>query len=259
MKKKRVLIPIIIFTVVIIILIIVFNSSHKLSSLSISESKWDSIIDTRTENSNLKLTSIEFNDFRVIIDETDSTLYYSLLKSNKNKYDPVVSYSSKSKIKLAFLEDEITDEKVKSDYRFKIMIYTEKEYHIYNLKCTDLPILSITYSEESNSKPKNTPMELYLFDNLSDIPKKITKSEGRIRENKDGYEISLDMLTPGKNRRDNRISLLNMKPSNEYKLVKANDMDRNRRVELFINNEYKGVYSLSQIEERIPQANDNMR
>ena len=62
------------------------------------------------------------------------------------------------------------------------------------------------------------------------------------------------MTSPGKNKRDNKISILNMKPNSEYVLTEIkseetqiieNDKEpRNHRVELFINNEYKGVYSL---------------
>jgi hypothetical protein len=68
------------------------------------------------------------------------------------------------------------------------------------------------------------------------------------------------MLTPGKNKREHRISILNMKPNSEYKLTKVDNLqlqednknieNRKHRVELFLNNEYKGIYSLGYTDEK---------
>ena len=270
MSRKKILIPVIIFTLVIIVLIFVLNSSYKYNSLSISESKWNAIQETRIESKNLILTDIKFNDYRLIIDEKNNTLYYSLINDSHNKYNPNVSYSTNNKnVKLVILSDEITDEKVKSNYQFKIMIYDEKEYHIYNLKCTDLPILNISYNGNEDISENNIPMEMYLFDNLTNIPNKITISSGKVKMNGSNYIFSLHMLTPGKNKRNNPISILNMKPNSEYTLAPIsdepeNDIYINHRVELFLNNEYKGVYSLVYGDEKlkndtvIPKNNKEM-
>ena len=146
MKRRKVLIPIILFTIIIIVLIAILSFSHKYADISISEEKWNSIIDARTESGNIKLQNISFNDYHLIIDENGNTIYYSLINESNNKYNPSVRYMATDKsAKIAILSDEITDDKVKSDYEFKIMIYTENEYRIYNLVCTDFPILNITY------------------------------------------------------------------------------------------------------------------
>ena len=265
MYKKKILIPLIVFTAIIIVLVVVLNPSNKYNKLTVSESKWNTILESRIENKNLVLESIRFNDYKLIIDEKNNTLYYSWVNDSKNKYNPNVEYSTaNANVKLAFLTDEITEEKVKSNYLFKLMIYNEKEYHIYNLKCTDLPILNISYNKDEEIKQKSIPMEMYLFDNLSNIPNKITISIGKLRKNEDNYIFSLYMLTPGKNKRDNKISILSMKPNSEYILTKLNDKSNSiqtqkgninaekqrYRVELFLNNEYKGVYYLEYIEER---------
>lgn len=255
MSGKKILIPVIIFTGLILVLIIVLNPSHKFNKLSVNESKWSSIQKSRTENINLALNDIKFNDYILIIDEKNNTIYYSVINDSKNKYNPNVTYSTNNKnIKLSILSDEITDEKVKSNHQFKLMIYNEKEYHIYNLICTDLPIINISYNKDEEIKQKNIPMEMYLFDNLSNIPNKITISSGRFKIDENNYIFSLQMLTPGKNKRDNRRSILGMKPNSEYFLTAEsynleNDINKNNRVELFLNNEYKGVYSLSYIDE----------
>ena len=253
MSRRKILIPLIIFTTIIIILIIVLNPSNKYSKLSINESKWNSIKQTRIENKNMILEDIVFNDYKLIIDEKNEILYYSLVNDSQNKYNPNVTYITNYKnVKLAVLLDEITDEKVKSNHQFKIMIYNEKEYHIYNLKCTDLPILNIRYNRNEEIKQKNIPMEIYLFDNLSNIPNKITISSGKVKMNEDNYIFSLHMLTPGKNKRDNKLSILNMKPNSEYILTPINNDQQNEKhkVQLFLNNEYKGVYSIGYINEK---------
>lgn len=259
MSKKKMLIPVIVFTVLIVIIIIALNPSHKYNKLIVSESKWNSIINSRTENEKLTIDSIEFNDYKLIIDEKNSILYYSVVNDSQNKYNPIVSYSSNNKnTKLVVLSHEITDDKVKNNYQFKIMIYNEKEYHIYNLQCTNLPILNISYNQDQKISQKNIPMEIYLFDNLSNIPNKITVSSGKIKLNEGEFIFSLHMLTPGKNKRDNKISILNMKPNSEFILTEVtktsdniqeqtsdiNMENKKNRVELFLNNEYKGIYNL---------------
>ena len=260
MKKRKVLIPIILFTAIIIIFIIALNMSHKYENISISEEKWNSIINTRSENNNIKLQDIIFNDYRLIIDENNNTLYYSLINESKNKYNPNIRFIATDKnAKIAILSDEITDDKVKSDYKFKVMIYTQKEYHIYNLVCTDFPLLNITYNEGEEYSQKNVPMEFYLFNNLNSTTNRVTISSGKFKTTENGYTFSLKMKSPGKNIRDNRVSILNMKPHNEYTLTNIDDTyeidtkslnenydkkPRDNRVLVFINNEYKGIYTL---------------
>ena len=263
MSKRKLLIPVMAFTLIIIVLIVVLNPSHKYNKLSISKSKWNSIQKSRIESKNLILTDIKFNDYKLIIDKKSDTLYYSIINNSQNKYNPNVYYSTNNKnVKLAILSDAITDVKVKSNYQFKIMIYNEEEYHIYDLKCINLPILNISYNRNEDINQRNIPMEIYLFDNLTNIPNKITISSGKVKMNGNNFVFSLHMLTPGKNKRDNKLSILNMKPNSEYILTpisneQENDINKNHKVELFLNNEYKGLYFLEYGDEKI--KNDTVR
>ena len=250
MSRKKVLIAIIMVTVIIVAVIIIFNPNDRYKKITVSEAKWNNIINSKSENKNLVLEDIKFNDYNLIIDESNNNLYYSLIKDSNNKYNPNVSYISQDKnAKIAILSDEITDEKVKSNHQFKIMIYNDNQYHIYNLVCTELPILNIKYNEEENKNNKKIPMELYLIDNLTDSPNKVVISNGKIKKDGDKYIFSLNMTTPGKNIRENRKSILNMKPNSEYVLNKIEDGQeknpRQHQVMLFINGEYKGVYYIS--------------
>ena len=101
------------------------------------------------------LEEIRFNDYKLIIDNQNNSLYYSVVNDSHNKFNPNVSYNiNNPNAVLVALEDEITEEKIKNNYEFKLMIYDENSYHIYSLKCTNLPILTIDYneSEEINQK-----------------------------------------------------------------------------------------------------------
>ena len=90
MDRRKILIPVIVFTVVIIILIIVFNPKQNYNKLLVNQSKWNSILESRIESEHLVLEEIKFNDYKLIIDEKNNTLYYSLLKESRNTYNPKV-------------------------------------------------------------------------------------------------------------------------------------------------------------------------
>ncbi len=255
MSKKKLIIIVISITCAIIAFIYILSPRSTYNIISVTESKWNSLMEARTLNTNLVLEEINFNDYKLMID--GNTLYYSLIKDSKYSFNPKVSYvANRENVKLAILKDEITIEKVNNDYQFKIIIYDGNEYNKYTLKCTTLPILNINYSEEIGQK--SIPMEIYLFDNMAHIPNKITISGGRIRASDDSIIFSLHILTPGKNRRESPKSILNMRPSKEYVLTPMNsgaeeEASQEHQVELFLNSEYKGIYVIGYGEKNIQE------
>ena len=264
MDRKKIVIPIIILTVIIIAFIIFLGISHEYRKLSVSEEKWNLLIASRTENSKLVIDEIGFNDYGLIIDNKTDTIFYSLVNSSSKKYNPKVDFTSNRKeAQIAILSDEITDEKVQSGHQFKIMIYTEKEYHIYHLVCTDFPILNLSYRQDVGDKHKNIPIKMYLFNNLSNSTNRVTISDGRLKVGQDGYHVSLSMITPGNNIRDNKISLFNMKPESEYTLRSENLYEQSKtdgnshKVALFINNQYQGIFLL-EAGKNMPERKNNI-
>ena len=182
-------------------------------------------------------------------------VYYHLINENSNKYNPTINFDSKY-LDIAILSDDITNEKIRDNHEFKLIIYNDKEYHIYNLICKDLPIINISYMKKN--KKNNIPIEIYLFDNLKNNSHRVTISGGRLNITDTGdYNFSLILKSPGRNERENPVSLFNMEPRSEYILSPTNtnnialskeineeDIKENYLVELFINNEYVGLYSL---------------
>ena len=286
MNRKLLLIIIVSFSILGILVVIMLNPSTEFNKINISQEEWNSIISSRNEE-NLLLKTIKFNDYDLIIDEENSKIYYSVIKKSKNKYSPLVSYSaSTSNVKIAVLKDEITEDKIMNNHEFKIIIYNDNSYRIYGLYCTSFPMLNIVCDEQENTGNFNLPMSMYLFNNFDSGINRIVRSDGVLNKTQmeDGtynYKFSLTMTTPGNNERENIISLLHMRASNEYFLNainigentsplkpvmnKAKDkinrlenkneifgdnmmntIEKNeQRVELFINNKYIGLYSLS--------------
>ena len=257
MKRIKVLIPVIILTAIIIILVIVLNPSKRYEKLSIDESKWESLQASRQVNDDLQLEKIEFNDYSLIIDEEADTIYYSIVNENQTKYNPNVSFEANEEhVKLAILKDKITDEKVHSDYQFKMMIYSHQEYHIYNLVCTDFPIVNIIYDTHGiMPKEKNIDVNISVFDNMEKSSKRVTNSQGILDILKDNgnkeYKLKLTTNSLGRNERENHLSIFQMDPHNEYLLTQEEGIGKKSfKVEFFINNEYQGQYLLQQRDDK---------
>lgn len=238
----------------------IYTSNKRYNTYIISDSKWNKIIGSKKVNDNIGLKNIKFNDYSLLINEKTSTIYYSVIDSS-TKYNPIISYetfnnmiSVNTKLKLA-IKEELTDEKIKYNNEFKVIIYNDDFYHIYNLVLTNKPILNINYKNIRENNTRNIKANLSLFDNRVDAFNKVFNSNVNLSiiNNKD-YIFSLTISSPGHNKRKNNISLLDMPKHNTYKLsilsnnslwVNPNDENSNNHsVELFINNEYIGLYTL---------------
>ena len=241
MNRKIVLVLIICFTVLGLVMTLKFNQATRFDRLNITQDEWNEIVANRSEDA-ISLSNLKFNDYDLVIDNNNSKLYYSVVQSSPSKFTPLVSFkASESQAKLAILEDEITEDKIQNNHAFQVLLYNDDTYHIYRLYCTSFPMLNIVYSEQEKTDQFNIPMSMYLFNNQDNGINRIARSEGTINqvEMEDGsynYTFSLKMTTTGNNERDNVISLLNMKPSNEYFLnainIGENDspMKENRKI-----------------------------
>lgn len=250
MNKKLLFGIILGLTIFILVLILVFSSKTKYNKLIVNDNKWSSIINSKKISNSIKLESIEFNDYNLLIDEDSSTIYYSIVDVS-NKYNPSVKYNTNKKVNI-IVNSSITDKKLEQTDSLKIMIYNDKYYRIYTLVATKYPILNITYQEKDNNKRK-LDMELELFDNYINSHRRVLKSNGllRIIEEDKIYSFSLIKESLGHNERDNHISIFGMKKQNEY-LIKATNTinDKERYVQFFINNKYRGIYTFGHNEER---------
>ena len=106
MSKKKLIIIVISITCAIIALIYILSPRSTYNTISVTESKWNIIMEARTLNTNLVLEDINLNDYKLMID--GNTLYYSLIKDGKYSFNPKVSYvANRENVKLTILKDEI--------------------------------------------------------------------------------------------------------------------------------------------------------
>ena len=247
MNKKIVLKIILVLTIISIGIIIIFNIKKRYNKYVISDTKWDNIINNKIESTNIKIDNIKFNDYSLLVDEKNNTIYYSIININ-GKYNPKINYKMDDNLKLVFKGS------LKED-NAKVMIYNDTNYRIYDLVVTDLPIININYKEEDLNK--RIPIEIYIFDNHIDAYARVIKSDGMliiIEEGKE-YRFSLKQESLGHNNRDNKISILGLPKHHEYLL---NQNSNGKYVNLFMNNEYQGTYSLDYVEERKVMPNGSI-
>lgn len=251
MKKIWLLGIILVFTIIpiAVILIIKLNRTNY-SKLIINEDKWNSIIDSRKESTSIYFQNLEFNDYNLIIDNDNSTIYYSIVE-NSNNYNPSIKFNTNENVSIA-INKEITNNLLDNSEELKIMIYNDNEYHIYKLVVTNYPIINITYDTNQNNKTKIN-VDIQLFDNHVNSPQRLVKSKGvlRIIEENNIYNISLIKESLGNNKRENHISIFGMEKRDDYIIKKEEDVsDDERYTQVFINNKYIGLFSLGPKEER---------
>lgn len=248
------------------------------SECIVNEEQYEKIIAERDEVPAL-LSGVVFDEETLMFDSTDGTFYYSLVEGNPGAYDPGVMVKSDiTDVKVAFLENSITEEGIKNNQTIPFLAYTDASYTEYALKCTTLPLMNIECGVEIGDSP--IPMSITLFDNRLNTVSRTTASEGTIhvRGNtttvfpKKGYRFSLTKESVGNNVRPNQISLLGMRQDEDWLLYGAyNDQEKIRNVfssnlweyscgtdnvsgintgmeykylELFIDGEYWGLYAL---------------
>ena len=242
MNKRLLIIIISVITILSIITIIFITYKPRLNKYVIDKDKWDYIINNRKNNNNLYIDNISFNDYNLVIDNDNDVIYYSLVNI-KNKYNPVIEFKTKNELNIV-----INKELNSTLNEYKIMIYNNDYYHIYTLIVTDLPTINI---EIKDTNKNNNNLNIEIFDNNINSFQKLVKSNGKLKTIKDSeeYIILLNKLSLGHNKRDNNISIFGFEKENEYILKKYNNSN-NKKVNLFINNKYKGIYYIEQNKER---------
>ncbi len=263
MKKELKII--IILSVIFILVSIFFGvlSKHKYQNLIINSTKWADIISTREYTDSFLITDLKFNNTELIYDIDTSTYYYSL-RDNKYAYKPYIKYKNINKFVSISFDKEITSDLIKNNETIKMIVYTDKVYHIFNIKVTTLSLMNIN-TKSLISKDKTTLSTIKFIEDGE-----LTNLKGEIKYRgvtsltfpKKGYRLSL--------RDGNELvkhSFLGMRKDDDWVLYAAyNDQEKIRNVfssklwndccsngtngmeykyiELFINSRYQGLYAL---------------
>ena len=265
-------------------IILIYSICHadkngKLYDMSVSESQFEQIKADRVESSENLINELFFNEERLFFDKTQNTFYYSMVEDSDTADNPYIEKkTANASVALAFLNEKITAENIKENHTFSVIAYDDDSYSEYKLKCTTVPIMNIDC--DSEIEWNNVLMTMTLFDNRNNAYQRLTASEGNIHIRgatssaypKKSFRISLVQNSLGNNTRPNKISLLDMRQDDDWILYPAyNDQEKIRNVfssnlwkyscakdnslgidngmeykyiELFINNEYWGLYAL---------------
>lgn len=274
MKKKNILILSLI--IILIVVHILFRNYNYTKYEVITDDEWNQIINEREESEESLISGLAFNEYDLIKDN-NGIYYYSLIENNKKAYIPFVKNISGIIIKF---HQNITDEMIKNNEYLDVLTYNDSYYRIEHVVLTKLPLLKISYDISAKmTDVDKVDMSMYLYDNRENINSRVVTSTGTIHYRgytslaypKKGYRIN---LTKNSNNfvSGNNVSLLGMRKDNDWilnSLYSDGEKIRNvfasqlwydccsmsnqfdivngveyKYVELFINNEYSGLYAL---------------
>jgi len=248
--------------------------------LSVNEEQFDEIINSRRyASASGLLEALFFDEQQLIFDAASDTFYYSLEEGSKSAYNPYVEVkTAHENLRVAVLDAQITAQDIRDARTFHMIAYDSASYHEFNLVCTTLPLMNIECDTEIGDE--NVPVHMTLFHNGKGAAQKLTQSDAKMHIRggstrmypKKGYKLSLTQESLGDNVRPNKVSLLGMRQDDDWVLYAAyNDPEKVRNVfssnlwkntcakdnalgidngmeyrylELFINNQYHGLYAL---------------
>ena len=263
----------------LLLMVIYDQKGDRLNKCIVSEDEYQKILSTRAPATSFS-GSISLNDEELFFDRQKNFVLYSLVQKDKWAYNPVVKVDNGSdNMRIAFMDEEINDDLIKENGSIRFVVFDECTYFESELKCTTLPIMSISTKDFiPESKSESTSMCMKLFDN-GDFSK-VQSSDGTIHVRgassviypKKNYRISLNKTSSNGEITKNKLSLLNMPSDDDWILYGIYDDPEKVRnvlstnlwksscakdnsylidtgteykfIELFINEEYNGLYAL---------------
>lgn len=218
-------------------------SVEKFDDLVVGKDRWYELMSVRERVNEGLVGKVSFNREELITAESGSKWYYSLVERQEGAKSPEVKYRADDGVKLAVLEDKITDDLIRSGNAIKVMAYSDSKYELYELFVTTLPIIRINHtgvSDMAKSDEEET-MQMEVFDNRSGAVQRVMMADGRIKVRgagsanypKKGFRLKLRTMSVGENKRPNNLSLLGMRQDDDWILYAGyNDPEKVRNVYL---------------------------
>lgn len=258
-----------------------------LASLSVDEPGYNALKQGKSPGK-LEPLSIAFNGYDLFLDTASKTYFYSMTGRSNSAANPSVEVlNGGERFGIAFLRSPITPETVGGNYGHRFLLYTNAEYTEYRFTATTLPLVSIDTRHpdvmaDTFISDKKSAASMTLFDNNPEIShvQRVIRSDIDIRirgattrgNPKKSFRVFLTMLSLGRHKRVNPVSLLGMRVDEDWILyapylepdkmrnIMATNIwqamsARNNRfgvnngteakyVELLINGRYQGIYGL---------------
>lgn len=279
MKKKIGIVLLLVSGVLAVYLMCFFGGAVRFETLCVDEERYHMITDSRRYASGEELLDeLFFDEQQLFFDASSDTFYYSLEEDSRSAYNPRVEIRAADGMHVAVLGERILPEDVRAAETMQLIAYNESAYREYHLVCTTLPLMNI--ESDTQIGDEDVPVHMTLFDNSRGAAQRLTQSDGAMHIRggstrtypKKGYKLSLTKESLGNNVRLNKVSLLGMRQDDDWILYAAyNDPEKIRNVfssalwkntcagdnalgidngmeyryvELFLNNEYWGLYAL---------------
>lgn len=273
---------ILLFLITVLCLCVIFfyeSGSDHLKDISISQTEFEQLKQNRTKSDQQLWSSIVFDDQALALDQKNACLYYSLVGAIETADNPVIHLSGKKTCKIAVRDIPVTAQSVHDNTDIPLLIYTDKSYNEYVLKCTTLPIIQIDAGNTEITR-SDCSVRMSLFDNRPEASIRTITSSGTMHVRggssgnwpKKSYRLELNQESLGGHKRSNPRSLLGLRKDNDWILYSAyNDQEKIRNVfstrlweagcagnnalkvqnspvyryvEVLINGEYQGLYAL---------------
>ena len=237
---------------------------------------WE-IEDTRKESASPLVTYMENHGSSLGYDAKSNTFYCTLgLNTGEDWPDISLTAPNASGVSICLVDDYTYDwcnEAIEEGYSYELMAYTTTEYAYFSLVFTGLPIVSLHTQEEIGLEyvPSYTSISSSDYAPVESLSKVHYRGALSLNNDKKSYRIELHRINQkGRNKR-NRQSLLGMPKDSDWLLI-ANPYDfsglrnhlawdmwskwnenqpffsplQSRMVEVFVNDEYCGLYQMMQ-------------
>ena len=265
------------------ILLIAFSGNGvRYEDLIVDDVTFLSIMAERTENPDL-IQGLVFEEESLFYDSEERVFYYSLVEGDSDAENPHIKIVADGDPEIVFLNQGIDRDTVEHNQVISFLAYSGQYYCKGSLKCTTLPLMSISCSAsvtEDRALDEYVDMRMEIFDNRKGAASRLTVSEGLMKVRgaatraypKKGFRLSLTTNSTGGNVRKNHLSLLGMRQDEDWILYAGyNDQEKIRNVfssnlwkytcaednryhvdtgmeykyvELFLNGRYWGLYAL---------------
>ena len=266
-----------IFAISIVMLCIAvrqISNKYHFSDILLTEAEILQIQNSRKESSKELLTGISINNFPLIYDETQNGWFYTSSDRKQFPELPIDFSASENGVRIA------VPAQADPGHSVPMIAYTDEEYKTYSLVFTSLPLITIDCETTDIPYNSSLPVRFTLYENNAEARQPVIYSDGTIHLRGNGtrlypkkpYRITLTAQSIGNSLRENRTSLLGMRKDGDWLLNPAYvDQERIRNVfssnlwfnscagdnifhikngmeyrfvELFLNQQYWGLYAL---------------
>ena len=256
MKKIKIL------TFVILIISFIVILFYGIFGINISFKSMKEIKENKNLNNDL-ITDLKINNVDTVYDKNNNTFYYTIPNNYENK-TYILNFNLDNSYKYKIVDETLNIVKVDYNKNFKIIIYNDKYYFETNLQLTNLPIINIRVESKITTDPTDSIFKyINSEEELTNNIKIHVRGSSSMYFDKQSYKVKMY----NKNYTDEiNINLNNFYTGNAFILDAVyrdpskirniictqiwNDISNDYNnidvysefVELFINNEYKGIY-----------------